>query len=256
MQKTVLVVGTSTGIGRNCALDLAQCGWKVLASVRNPNDAPCHEQITEILLDVTEDCLSLGELELDAVVYNSGIVVAGPLELIPESTFNHQLDVNLLGAMRVVRATMPTLRQHRGRMVFVGSISGRVATPLTGAYNISKFGLAGLSDALRREVRNQGVQVACIEPGAVDTPIWDKSRHAAAEVFATTNFGPYTAGMGKIKRESAAAAKRAIAPHHVSRAIRRALTARRCKARYLVGVDARIGAFMQRFCPTLLDRLL
>ena len=256
MQKFVLVVGASTGIGRNCALDLAQRGWKVLASVRNPGDAPSHEKITEILLDVTKDCQALTSLELDAVVYNAGIVVAGPLELIPESTFNHQLEVNLFGAMRVVRATMPTLRQRRGRLIFIGSISGRVATPLTGAYNISKFGLAGLSDALRREVRGQGVQVACIEPGAIDTPIWDKSRHAAAEVFSETDFGPYTAGMEKTKRESAAATKRAIAPHHVSRAIRKALAAPRCKARYLVGLDARIGAFMQRICPTLLDRLL
>jgi hypothetical protein len=90
----------------------------------------------------------------------------------------------------------------------------------------------------------------------VDTPIWDKSRHAAAEIFSTTDFGPYTVGMEKTKRESAAAAKRAIAPQHVSRAIRKALTTRRCNARYLVGVDARIGAFMQRLCPTFLDRLL
>src|SRR6185295_4750516 len=116
-------------------------------------------------------------------VNNAGIAVAAPLEFLPIDQLRHQLEINVIGQVAVTQAFLPALRRARGRIVNVSSIGGRVALPLVGAYNASKFALEGVSDALRRELRPLGVDVIVIEPGGVKTPIWTKSTKTADDML-------------------------------------------------------------------------
>src|SRR4029079_3929782 len=125
----------------------------------------------------------LGDAPVAGLVNNAGIAIAAPLEFLPPDQLRHQLDVNVVGQVAVTQAFLPALRRTRGRIVNVSSIGGRVALPLVGAYNASKFALEGLSDALRRELRPFGVDVILIEPGGVKTPIWGKSTETADDML-------------------------------------------------------------------------
>jgi len=164
--------------------------------------------------------------------------------------------------MAVTQAFLPALRRARGRIVNVSSIGGRVGLPLVGAYNASKFGLEGLSDSLRRELRPQGVDVILIEPGGVKTPIWNKAEHLADEMLdegvpaeAERLYGPLIEAVRKntqrIARDSG------IEPSAVAEVIGTALTASRPRARYLVGNDAKQRAVMSKLLPArVMDRLI
>jgi NAD(P)-dependent dehydrogenase (short-subunit alcohol dehydrogenase family) len=161
----------------------------------------------------------------------------------------------------VIQRFLPALRAGRGRVVNVSSIGGRVALPLVGAYNMSKFALEGLSDSLRRELRPQAVDVVVIEPGGVKTPIWKKGNELADDLQAgmppeaARLYGPMVEALRaqtvKIERE------RGIDPSEVAEAIATALTARRPRARYLVGRDARLRACVATLLPDrVMDRVI
>ena len=188
---TVLVTGASTGIGEATVLHLKTLGFDAIGAVRKDEDAERLEGrgIRTVRIDVTDgDQIAaardeLGSAPLAGLVNNAGIAVAAPIEFLPVDRFREQLEVNLIGQLAVTQAFLPALRRGGGRVVNLSSIGGRVALPLVSAYNASKFGLEGWSDSLRREIRDQGVDVILIEPGGVKTPIWDKSRGAAAEML-------------------------------------------------------------------------
>ena len=191
--KSVLVTGSSSGIGRATVERLAKDGWQVFAGVRDPADAAPLEagpgEVTAIALDVTDAQLlaaAAGRVReatggtLDALVSNAGIPVGGALELVEPDQLREILDVNVVGAVAVAQAVLPLLRAARGRILFVGSLGGRVAFPFAGPYHASKFALEGIADSLRAELRPQGVTVGLIEPGPIDTPIWKKAREQVA----------------------------------------------------------------------------
>jgi NAD(P)-dependent dehydrogenase (short-subunit alcohol dehydrogenase family) len=197
-----------------------------------------------------------GEMEqsshagLDALVNNAGINVGGPLELIPMAELRRQLEVNVLGQIAVTQALLPALRVARGRIVLVSSIGGRVAIPFTAPYAASKHAIEAIGDALRVELRSSNVQVALVEPGSVATPIWDKSRAEAQRLSVPpglqAQYGDVPAAMGKVVEDTA---RRGIPPEQVAQTIERALTARRMKARYLVGRDAKGMLLARRLLP-------
>src|SRR5947209_10628447 len=182
---TVLVTGAARGIGRATALRLAAAGWEALAGVRQLPDgealAGAHAgHITPVTLDITDpdQLAALGEVlpaRLDALVNNAGIVVGGPIEAIPPAELRRQLEVNVVGQAAVTQAALPRLRDSRGRIVFVSSLSGLVATPMFGAYNASKFALEGMADALRMELAPWGIRVVIVEPAQTDTDLWQKA---------------------------------------------------------------------------------
>ena len=173
---TVLVTGAGRGIGRATALRLAAGGWDVVAGVRRAQDGEAlagegGERIVPVQLDVTDSdqVAALGSAlpaRLEGVVNNAGVVVPGPVESVPVDELRRQMEINLIGQAAVTQAVMKQVRAARGRVVFVSSLSGRVATPMMGAYNASKFALEGLADSLRMEVRPWGVRVVLVEPGA------------------------------------------------------------------------------------------
>ena len=266
---TVLVTGASTGIGEATALHLGEVGFTPVAGVRKDEDAERLEGLglRTVKLDVTDaDGIaaareSLGEEPLAGLVNNAGIGVAAPLEFLPIDRLRTQLEVNLIGQIAVTQAFLPALRRGRGRIVNVSSIGGRVALPLVGAYNASKFGLEGASDALRRELRSQGVDVILIEPGGVKTPIWKKGEALADEI--TEDLPPeaerlYGRLIARVRAETRKIAEeRGSEPRAVAEAIATALTARRPRARYLVGNDAKQRAVAAKLLPArVMDRMI
>jgi NAD(P)-dependent dehydrogenase (short-subunit alcohol dehydrogenase family) len=266
---TVLVTGASTGIGEATVMHLRELGFSPIAAVRKDEDAERLEGrgLRTTRVDVTDaDQIAaardeLGDEPLAGLVNNAGIAVAAPLEFLPIDRLRQQLEINLIGQAAVTQAFLPALRRGRGRIVNVSSIGGRVGLPLVGAYNASKFGLEGLSDSLRRELRPQGVDVILIEPGGVKTPIWKKGEELADEMLedvppeAERLYGRLIAavrtGTQRIARETG------IEPSEVAEVIGRALTSSRPRARYLVGSDAKQRAVMAKLLPArVMDRLI
>lgn len=266
--RAVLVTGASTGIGRACALHCAQRGWRVFAGVRSVADGAALSAqaaaITPLLLDVTvaEQVAAAAQTlaasvggGLHGLVNNAGIAVAGPLEFLPLAQFRRQLEVNVVGQLAVTQAVLPLLRSARGRIINISSVSGRVAAPLLGAYAASKFALEALSDALRSELRPWGMHVCSVQPGPIDTPIWGKSRSAAAALQA--GLPPqadslYGAAMKAAALQVAALQPVMLPPEQVARAVWHALTARWPRARYPIGMPGYSAEFVARFAP---DRL-
>jgi NAD(P)-dependent dehydrogenase (short-subunit alcohol dehydrogenase family) len=267
----VLVTGTSTGIGRATALRLARSGRPVFASVRRTGDADALRQegapgLVPLLFDVTDPAAiqqaartvseEVGDAGLAGIVNNAGYAVGGPIEFIDLDDLRRQLEVNVVGVVAVTQAFMPLVRKGRGRIVIVGSVGGRTALPIVGAYAASKFALEGLADALRQELAPSGIQVSLIEPGAIATPMMNEkaqSEGAATLAALEGEAKQLYEDMGQAMLGAFAKfASQAIDPDRVARAIEHALTAPRAKTRYLVGADARVQALMAWLLP---DRL-
>ena len=214
---------------------------------------------TEHVFDVTDSgavaaaARSIGEL--DALVENAGIGIAAPLELIPPDELTRQLDVNVVGQVRVLQAFLPTLRRSRGRIVLMGSIGGRSALPFLGAYAMSKFALEAMADTLRVELAPFGIRVALIEPGSIATPIWSKPQHALDEVLAEA-VAPYSERIAKFQALAAARVRSGVPADEVAKAVEHALTSPRPRTRYVVGPDARRRRRIELLPDRLRDRVL
>ena len=262
---SVLITGAGRGIGRATALRLAHAGWDVIAGVRKAADgeALVRDQPTGLRwveLDIT-DAAQVAALDtalpatLDAVVNNAGIAVGGPVEAVPLAELRRQLEVNIVGQVAVAQATLPRLRASRGRLVFVSSVSGQVATPMSGAYNASKFGLEGLVDALRIEVAPWGIRVAIVEPAQTDTDMWrsaDAEFDAGVAQLSPAHRTLYARHLEGFRKTIPRNQKLAKPVETVAEVIERALTARRPRARYVVGRAAQAQAQLARLTPTRL----
>jgi len=274
-QMAVVITGASTGIGAACALDCAGRGMTVFAGVRDPRAgevlaAKGGSLLIPITLDVTDERSItrsvevvqrvIGEGGLGGLVNNAGIVIGSPLEVIPLPQLRKQLEVNVIGQIAVTQAFLPLLRRGRGRIVNMGSIAGRATIPLLGPYSASKFALEALTDALRMELQPWGIRVSIIEPGAIATPIWEKSAKEAEDLEALVSKEAkalYGEAVIQIRNAIAQAAQRAIPPEAVVRAVHHALTASRPHTRYLVGADAKLRAWMVKWLPDRVqDRVL
>lgn len=263
----VVVTGASTGIGKACALELDRRGYWIFAGVRSEEAAQRlraegSPRLATLRLDVTdaesiaataaEVAEKVGGVGLAGLVNNAGICVAGPLEFVPLAELRRQFEVNVIGAMAMTQAMLPPLRTAGGRIVNISSISGRVAAPYLGPYAASKHALEALSDALRSELRRWGIRVSLVEPGTVDTPIWQKSRAASdvlAEQMRPEQYALYAQDIEALHRSTDEMARRAMPVDKVVRAVTHALTSRRPRTRYPVGLDARLTMFLLQFLP-------
>jgi NAD(P)-dependent dehydrogenase (short-subunit alcohol dehydrogenase family) len=266
--RSVLVTGSSTGIGHATVAHLLGAGLHVWASVRREEDADRLRaehagKVRTVHLDLLDDdsVRAAGEVvcaagPLHAVVNNAGAALPGPLELLPIDVLRRQLDVNLVGQLAVTQAVMPALWLAREegdvpRIVMVGSIGGRIAGPVLGPYHAAKFGLVGLTDTLRAELAPFGLRVVLIEPGVIATPIWERGAGTGDRLAASlpSGVGRYVHQVDQARRSAARNATRGSAPELVARAITTAVTARRPRPRVLVGRDAKVAAGLVRLAP-------
>lgn len=264
---SVLITGASTGIGHSTATRLAGEGWRVFAGVRDPASAQLGgAEVVE--LDVTSADSIASALEhvrertggwLDALVNNAGIPVAGAVETVPVDDFRALIETNLIGAFAVTKAFLPLIRQARGRIVFVGSLGGRVAFPYASAYHASKFGIEGLAESLRSEMRPLGVSVSVVEPGTMATEIWGKGREQLSAVRASLTPEQrevYGEALDGFDETLASAGEDGEDPGEVAETIAKALTAAEPDDRYVVGRGARTLTLLEPLLPSaMLDRV-
>lgn len=276
--KSVVITGTSSGLGRVAAIRLGELGYRVFAGVRTESCAaelselsPFPGELIPVLLDVTDaasiahasrlvarDC---GDGGLWAVVNNAGISISAPLECVPVDVMRAQLETNVVGVLAVSQQFLPLLRASAGRIVNISSGIGSLAPPYLGPYAAAQFAKEGMSDSLRRELRPLGVKVSIIQPGAVDTPIWAKMRQSANEILSATSgdvVETYRARFSEFLDTNEARAKtsRTTAADYAD-AVAAALAAKRPKARYRVGSDSWASALARRVATDrALDALL
>ena len=271
--RSVLVTGASTGIGRATALRLDGSGWKVFAGVRREEDADSlraagSARLAPVLLDVTdaEQIAAAAELVeresaggLHGLVNNAGVAIPAPLETVPLEDLRRQLEVNLVAYVAVTQAMLEQIRRAEGRVVFLSSIGGRIAFPFGGPYHASKFATEAIGDVFRQELRPWGLKVSIVEPGSIDTPIWERGQRKAEEIETRsprTNL-LYGAPIEKFRKVIEDTAERGISPEKVAKAIAHALESPRPKSRYLVGFDAKLQARLKPLIPTsVFDRIV
>jgi NAD(P)-dependent dehydrogenase (short-subunit alcohol dehydrogenase family) len=265
--RSVVITGASTGIGAACALRFDRLGWRVFAGIRREEDgvrlaAQASDRLRWLPLDVTDPAsitsaaalvaTQLGNEGLHGLVNNAGIVVGGPLEYLAAAELRHQFEVNVFGLVAVTQAFLPLLRLTRGRIVNIGSIAGRVTSPMVGPYCASKHAVEAISDALRLELAPWGIYTSVVEPGVVATPIWDKGSVQMDVTFGRMPAAArerYATLIGAFRSILRTAPKRAVSPEEVVRAVEHALLSSRPRHRYVIGTDARIRLALQTILP-------
>ena len=274
--RAVVVTGTSSGIGRACALLLIRNGFTVFAGVRKPADGdslrreagerliPLHIDVTDhegvaAAAGLTASTLRARGLSLYALVNNAGIGVSAPLEFQPLDDIRRSFEVNVLGQIAVTQAFLPLLRETRGRIVNICSIGDRIAIPFGGTLNGSKSAFAMMSESLRLELRPWGMYVVIIDPGAITTPAVDKTLGDPEGML--RRMSPDAERLyGKLFRgfiERAGARERnGSPPDVVADAVLSALRDAHPHRRYVVGKGARVLATLPKILPApLLDRV-
>jgi NAD(P)-dependent dehydrogenase (short-subunit alcohol dehydrogenase family) len=266
----VLVTGASTGIGRACVERLTGRGMVVFAGVRRDTDGKELERdlgprVVPLILDVTDSDQiddarrqveqSLGRHRFVGLVNNAGVAIGGPVEYLPIELWREQFEVNLFGLVAVTQAFIDLLRPAPGRIVVIGSISGRLANPLMAPYAGSKHAVEALGEALRHELAPWGIRTSVVEPGAVRTPVWDKGRALAERLereLPPEGLERYRSFIDLVRRGIDRQEDAGIEPDRVAAVVERALLCTDPRARYPVGPDAHVTAALSRLLP---DRL-
>lgn len=270
-ERAVVVTGASTGIGAAAVNALASRGFVVYAGVRKGADAEraraSHANVRPILLDVTEqraiataaESVRAAGVPLVGLVNNAGVAFGGPLETLPLDELRAQFDVNVFGAIAVTQAFLPLLHEQPSRIVFVGSIGGRIAMPYLAPYCASKSALRAIADALRLELAPAHISVTLLEPGSVATPIWSKGlamRDALLARLPASAPAYYRTAIDAVMQALSGEERSGMPVERVADAVVRALTSRKPKAHEIIGVPARIGALLALLPPSLHDRFL
>jgi NAD(P)-dependent dehydrogenase (short-subunit alcohol dehydrogenase family) len=272
--RSVVVTGTSTGIGWGTAKVLIAHGFRVFGSVRKTADAErlsaeFGDAFVPLLFDVTDEAAvraaaaqvraELGGEKLAGLVNNAGVAVAGPLLELPLAEFRHQIDINLTGVVITTQAFAPlvgtdrSLRGSPGRIVNISSVGGKNAIPFLAPYAASKFALEGLSESLRRELLPFGIDVVVVAPGAVATPIWSKAEQVDVTPYLNT---PYATALERMRAYMLTLGKTGLPPERIGEAVYHALTAAKPKVRTTVTPRPLEDLMVRTLPKRVVDRMI
>jgi NAD(P)-dependent dehydrogenase (short-subunit alcohol dehydrogenase family) len=272
MTDSILVTGAATGLGRAMALYLAERGFQVYGTTRDPRqaaelDAMARERkvsLRVLQMDVTDrQSIQQGVETIVAesggiygVVNNAGIGLRGYFEDLAEEEIRQVFDANVFGVMAVTKAVLPYMRTaRRGRIILMSSIGGRIGALGVSAYCSTKFAVEGFGESLFQEVAPLGVKVVLIEPGIIKTERWTTNRGLAKGALNPAS--PYDNWFRQVERESDQLVQASTAiPRDVAALIHEALTAEHPKLRYMVGRKAKLAVALKRWIPgELFERL-
>lgn len=263
----IFVTGASTGIGRAAALELDKLGYPVFASVRKQGDADdlreaATGKLTPVLMDVTDEKAiarardeitdALGGQGLWGLVNNAGISFRATLEYVPLADFRRLYEANVFGLLAVTQAFLPLIRQTRGRIVNISSLTSLWVTPFHGIYSSAKMAVNGISDALRMELAPLGVKVILMIYGGVQTALWDRVEKATADLACC--FPPefqklYAARQRRAFEYFASTGRKGLLPEQAAQPIIHALTAPNPKPVYYAGPGAKPAGILNRLLP-------
>ena len=263
MAKTVLVTGASAGIGKATAILLAQNGYNVYGAARRMEKMQDLKNygIKPIVLDITKEESIVACVEeifkeagnIDILINNAGFGSSGAVEDVPMEDARYQLEVNVFGAMRLIQLVLPKMRQNKyGKIVNISSIGGKIAFPLAGWYHASKFALEGLSDSLRMEVKQFGIDVIVIEPGGIKSEWADIANEKMMRISGHTAYKGMAANA-----EKATANLNLPEPIVIAKRIKECVEAANPKTRYSGGFGAKqILAVRKIASDKLMDKII
>jgi NAD(P)-dependent dehydrogenase (short-subunit alcohol dehydrogenase family) len=272
--QSVVITGTSTGIGWGTAKVLLDRGFRVFGSVRRQEDAnrlkdEFGPNFTPLLFDVTDEAQVLAaardvraELEGEnraGLVNNAGIAVAGPVLELSADAFRRQMDVNVIGPIIATQAfgpllgADPSLHGPKGRIVMISSVAGKNGNPLMSAYSASKFAVEGLSESLRREMMLFGIDVIIVAPGPVKTPIWGKAEDVDISRYRNSPFFPALERIGKFMLQLG---ESGLPAEKIGELIHHALTAPAPRVRYQISPDPMRHLMTAILPKRMVDRII
>jgi NAD(P)-dependent dehydrogenase (short-subunit alcohol dehydrogenase family) len=262
--RPVLITGCSSGIGRAAAISLHDAGLTVYATARRVDSMAelADRGIHTLALDVTDEASmtdAVAAVETAAgpvavLVNNAGYGLYGPVEQVPMDEIRRQFETNFFGLVRLTQLVLPGMRgRGSGRILNVSSMGGRITLPGGAFYHASKYAVEGLSDALRMEVAQFGIDVVLIEPGPVKTP-WIDVAASSLSTADTGNGDPYAVYKAAVgasfgRTQAGLVGRFGSTPEDIAKVITHAVTARRPRARYLINPVAKSIVTMNRVLP-------
>jgi NAD(P)-dependent dehydrogenase (short-subunit alcohol dehydrogenase family) len=264
----VFITGAATGIGAATTRRLAEAGYRVFAGVhREAGSLASIPGVQPVAVDVT-DPSSAGRAAtvvaeatdgsgLKAVINNAGVIVQGPLELVPPEELRRQFEVNTLGPAHVIQAFLPLLREGKGRIINISAPTARVPVPFMAPIGGSKAALASFSDSLRIELGAWGIPVTVIEPGGTDTAIFQKAEAAARAALGAADPAKVALYSDQLAAAAKAAARQKLGPvDAVAKTVVAAVEARKPRRRYTAGSGVAIFGVLAHVPAGLRERLI
>jgi NAD(P)-dependent dehydrogenase (short-subunit alcohol dehydrogenase family) len=255
--KTIIITGSSSGIGKAAVIAFSKAGWKVAATMRNPEKETELKSLANVhlyALDVTDSAgiaKTMRQIKsdfkiIDAVVNNAGFGVDGVFESMSDEVIEKQFDTNVFGLMRVSREAVKIMReQNGGTIIQIASVGGRVTFPLYSIYHGTKWAVEGFSESLQYEVAPFNIKIKIVEPGAIKTEFYGRSRQFVKPDY-TNVYDPF---IQKVESVSMEAGTKGKSPDAVAATIIKAANDKSSKMRYAIAYPANLLLPLRRILP-------